>query len=477
MMKNITLLPILISSLLANPITAAPVEVPKYKQPSQDFTTVAREATPAVVSIRVKSTGRQKSGLNNPWWSDEDSNDAFNDDFLQRFFGFQKRNQDPQPIQGQASGFIVSPDGHILTNNHVVKDANEIIVVTNDGKEYTGKILGQDDNTDIAVIKIDIKNAPYLKLGDSDDLEVGQWVVAIGNPMGLQASLTVGVVSAKGRNDLDLTRIEDFIQTDAAINRGNSGGPLLTLDGQVAGMNTAIVTSMATGGYMGIGFAIPSNMLKHVMEELLSNGSISRGFLGVTLQQLDSGLAKAFGLDKVEGAVIADVTKGSPAEKAGLKQGDIILKYNNHNVINIATLRNAISLMKPGANVTLSVMRDGKVKNYDIVIAEFPKEGSVLASAKENKYGFQVQTITPEIAQGLSLSDEKGVIISKVEPGTPAAWAGLRKGTVIVGANNKKIANAEEFQQALEATEKGKPFLLLIKQGNQVRYLSLQVNN
>ena len=217
------------------------------------------------------------------------------------FLGFHAMAESEQPVVGQASGFIVSPDGEILTNSHVVKDMSEIKVVLNDGREFNAKVVGMDPNTDVALLKIDAKDLPYLKLGDSNALDVGQWVVAIGNPLGLQASLTVGVVSAKGRNNLDLTRIEDYIQTDAAINRGNSGGPLLNLDAEVVGMNTAIVTNMANGGYMGIGFSIPSNLLRAVMDDLKSTGTFKRGYLGVVLQQIDENLAQSFGLEKAQG--------------------------------------------------------------------------------------------------------------------------------------------------------------------------------
>lgn len=449
------------------------------KQASMDFTSVAKKAIPAVVSIKVKSLTKQKLNFYNPWGTDEDSdsNDLFNNDLFQRFFGIPKRNQqeEQEHALSQASGFIISEDGYILTNNHVVKDNTEILVTLNNGDEYKAKVIGSDDNTDVALIKIDAKNLPFLKLGNSDDLEVGQWVVAIGNPMGLQASLTVGVVSATGRNNLDLTRIEDFIQTDAAINRGNSGGPLLNLDSEVVGMNTAIVTNMATGGYMGIGFAIPSNILKVVKGELLSNGSLTRGFLGVTLQTVDKGLAEAFGLKKAEGALVAEVAKGSPAEKAGLKQGDIILKYNKLNVNSIAGLRNAISLMKPGTKILLSVLRNGKIEDINVDVGTYPKE-TAAAESKHNKYGFEVQNLTPELAQSYGYTEDKGIVISKVNPGSPAAWAGLKKGILILAVNQQKVSTVDEFQKTLEDTEKGKPLLLLVKQGNVVRYISLQVD-
>lgn len=449
------------------------------KQTAMDFTKVAKSAIPAVVTIKVKINVKQNSSLFNPWGSEDDSN-PFGNDFFKRFFKVPKGDENNEET-GKASGFIVSADGHILTNSHVVKDANNITVILNDGREFPGIVVGQDPNTDVALIKIDAKDLPYLSLENSDNLEVGQWAIAIGNPLGLQASLTVGVISATGRNDLDLARIEDFIQTDAAINRGNSGGPLLSINGEVVGMNTAIVTNMGTGGYMGIGFAIPSNILKHVMNELLATGKVSRGFLGVMLQQMDHNLAKAFNLDKAEGALVTEVNKDSPAEKFGLKQGDIILKYNKLPVVHIASLRNAIALMKPGERIVLTVLRDGKTIEIPIDIGSFPGETETASKVdmmenKENLYGFSVQELTAEIAKAAGLNgDEKGVIISKVNAGTPAAWAGLKKGTIILAVNQKKISSLADYNQAFESSEKGKPLLLLIKQGEATRFVSLLV--
>jgi serine protease Do len=446
------------------------------RQASQDFTSVAKTAIPAVVSIQVKAHSKQKSIFS--WGNDDDSPSMFSDDFFQRFFGL-RRNQEQQetPVIGQASGFLVSSDGYIITNSHVVKDASEISVTLNDKREFVGKVVGQDPNTDIAVVKIDADSLPFIKLGNSDDLEVGQWVVTIGNPLGLQASLTVGVVSAKGRNNLDLARIEDFIQTDAAINRGNSGGPLLNLNAEAVGMNTAIVTNLSNGGYMGIGFAIPSNMIKQIMHELITTGSVTRGFLGVSLQPLDPGLARAFNFERTEGALVADITKGSPAERAGLKQGDIILRLNNQAFPNIAALRNSISLMKPGTQMTLTVIREGSTIQVPVDVGIFPQEQELaVAAGVENKYGFDVQNLTPELAQSLGYKEERGVIISQINPSGVAAWTGLKKGALIQEVNRQKVYSVEQFNKELAAMEKGKPLLLLIKQGDTVRYISLQIN-
>lgn len=449
----------LVAFLLSSPtVNAQPQET---QQISNDFRNVAKTAIPAVVSIQVKGPYQSSSFFGEE--EEEDSQQGFRDDFWQKFFGLPKKNQKEDQVIGQASGFIVSPDGEIITNSHVVKGMTQINVVLNSGKEYPAKVIGQDPNTDVALIKIDAKDLPFLKLGNSDKLEIGQWVVAIGNPMGLQASLTAGVVSAKGRNNLDLTRIEDYIQTDAAINKGNSGGPLLDMDANVMGMNTAIVTNMASG-YMGIGFAIPSNLLKSVVEDLKQDGSFKRGFLGVSLQPVDENLAASFGMERVEGALVAEISKDSPAEKGGIKQGDVIVKYNNQDVSNIGTLRNAISLMKPGTKIMLSIIRNGKPLILQVEIGLFPGSETVAStSATDKKLGIQVA------------NSENGVVVNKVDSNSPLSWSGIKKGALILEINKKKIANVDEFNAALKQSEEGKPILFLIKQGESTRFVSLKM--
>jgi serine protease Do len=444
------------------------------QQFSKEFTDVAKIAVPSVVSIKVQ-TKKQKVASDS--FSQNDAPDSFfNDDFWQHFFGIPNPSSPHQTpdhsVLGQGSGFIVSADGYILTNNHVIKDTSIIQVTLNDGREFNAKVIGTDPNTDIAVIKIEATNLPFLKLGNSDDLNVAQWVIAIGNPFGLQASLTVGVVSAKGRSNLDLAHVEDFIQTDAAINRGNSGGPLLDLDGDVIGMNTAIASN--TGGSMGIGFAIPSNMVKHIMDQIITTGSVTRGFLGVALQRIDQDLARSFDLDKVEGGLIADVSKDSPAEKAGLKQGDVILKYNNLTVDSIGNFRNAIAFSKPGTKINLTIKRDRKILQIPIVIAEYPLNTENTAIQKSDQLGFSIQNLTPEIAQTLGYQNEKGVVITKIDPNSLSSLAGIKKGSLIIAINQEKVASVDEFNAVLAKAEKGKPVLLLIKQGQAMRFVSLK---
>lgn len=445
------------------------------QQTSRDFTAVAKKAIPAVVAIRVKSQSSKSSKF---FDSGDDTSDFFNDDFFQQFFSRQRHGNESQskPVLGQASGFIVGADGYILTNSHVVREASEIEVTLNDGREFSGKVVGSDPNTDIAIVKIDASDLPSIQFGDSNKLEIGEWVVAIGNPMGLQASLTVGVVSALGRNNLDIANVEDFIQTDAAINRGNSGGPLLNLDSKVIGMNTAIVANMAQGN-MGLGFAIPSNMIKPVMDQIIKTGSVTRGFIGVTLQTIDKDLAQAFNVEQNGGALISAVSKDSPAEKAGLKQGDVVRSYNGHKVTNIATLRNAVSLMSPGSTINLSIMREGKNLEIPVQIGTYPTSQPEAIAMSGNKLGFEVQDLTPDVAKNLGITDEQGVIVTKVSPGSPAAWVGLKKGALIMAINKQKVENVKDFKLVLDGMQTDKPIVLLVKQGDAIRYISMRIGN
>lgn len=437
------------------------------QQISKVFTEVAKEATPAVVFIKAEGVGQDNDELSEQFQS---PSDPFGDEFFNRFFGRPYRRQ-PQASISQGSGFIISADGHILTNAHVVKGASKLTVTLNDGREIPAQVIGTDASTDIAVIKIEGNNFPHVDLGNSDDMEVGEWVIAIGSPFQLQASVTVGVVSALGRNNLRITDFEDFIQTDAAINPGNSGGPLLNLEGTVIGINTAIVSK--SGGYMGIGFAIPSNMVKHIMGQIMENGSVTRGYLGVSLQPLDQDMADAFGLERPEGALVAEVVKGSPADKAGLKQGDIITEYDGKPVKAIGTFRNAISMIKPGTKVKLKVNRSGKMMNFTVTLGSH--SGGADGSALSQKLGMEIEPLTADMANKLGYTQaEEGVVVVKVKPGSPAAIAGIRPGFIILAINHKKVTSVEEFTEALEETKKNR-ILILAKQGNITRFYSLKI--
>jgi len=429
---------------------------------TQGFSSVAKKAIPAVVFIQA-----EKQSSPSPLFDGRPSSPLFQDDFFEYFFG--RQQQEPKTVKSSGSGFIVAEDGYILTNNHVVQDQKKLTVKLSDGREFTAKVIGQDPATDLAVLRIEANGLPTLGLGNSDTLEVGQWVVAIGNPLGFQETLTVGVVSAKGRSNLDIANFEDFIQTDASINRGNSGGPLLDIDGDVVGINTAIISSM--GGYTGIGFAIPSNMASRVMQELIEKGSVTRGYLGVVLQPLDASLATAFHLKNQEGALVAETLPDTPAAKAGMQAGDVILEYNGIKVANVASFRNAVAMMKPNDTLHLKIKREDKLLAIDVTIDALSKEKAVSFSGKQ--WGLDVQDLTEELAQKLSVSVLEGVVVSKVEKESVADFAGIKPGAVVLSVNKKPVNSSEEFQQAIALTPKSAPLLLYLRQGKIARYVSL----
>ncbi len=444
------------------------------EQTSKAFTAVAKRAIPAVVFIKVQTNtpdqeeGGYPYGYQNPY-------DYNSDDFFNRFFGSPYRGgqpQKPQPQLSQGSGFLVSADGYIMTNAHVVKGADKITAVLNDGREIDATLVGGDPHTDIAIVKIEGKDFPFLALGDSEEIDIGEWVIAIGSPFQLEASVTVGVVSAKGRQNLKITDFEDFIQTDAAINPGNSGGPLLSLKSEVIGINTAIVSR--SGGYMGIGFAIPSNMAKNIMAQIIDKGSVTRGFLGVSLQPVDKDIADAFNLPKPEGALISEVVKDSPADKAGLKQGDIIIEYNKQPVKSLQSFRNEVSLMNPGSSVILKVNRKGQILTIPVTLGT---ANDTLATGGNiiQKLGMEIDNLTPDLSKQLGYTQrEEGVVITKIKPGSAAATAGLRPGFLIQAVNHKKVTNVDEFNEALGQPE-NKRILLLVRQGNATRFYSIKV--
>ncbi|MFZ0566131.1 MAG: DegQ family serine endoprotease [Chlamydiales bacterium] len=443
------------------------------RQISQGFAKVAKKAIPAVVYIESQGVEEKKSSSSQSRRQPYDYPfDFFNDDFFNRFFGLPRQEQNRPPELVRGSGFIISEDGYILTNNHVVEEASKVKVTLQNGHKVLAKVIGTDPKTDLAVIKIDDTNLPYLSLGDSDTLQVGDWAVAVGNPFGLQATVTVGVVSAKGRNQLRIADFEDFIQTDAAINPGHSGGPLLNVNGEVIGINTAIVSG--SGGYMGIGFAIPSNMARRITDQLIDKGSVTRGFLGVSLQPIDSDLQKFYHLDSPHGALVAEVIEGSPADKAGLKQEDIILSYNGTKVESLGAFRNYVSLMEPGSPLTLQIKRDGKIMNLEVKVSSAPEE-KMGPNSPVQRLGMKVQELTPELAQKIGYpSETKGIVISEIALNGPAAEAALQPGSLILAVNRHKVTTMEEFSKAINEATQGDRVLLRVRQGDAVRFVALQ---
>ena len=372
------------------------------------------------------------------------------------------------------SGVIVDPSGYILTNNHVVGFADEIDVRLWDRREFRAELIGTDEKTDLAVIKIKANDLVAATLGDSDNLHIGEWVVAAGNPFGLDNSITQGIVSATGRSNVGIVDYEDFIQTDAAINPGNSGGPLVNLKGEVIGINSAIFSR--SGGYMGIGFAIPVNMARTVMKSLIKDGRVVRGWLGVAIQDLDKDMAASFGFKGTEGALIGDLTPDGPADRAGIKQGDIVVRYDGQVVTNVTQLRNLVAATKPGERVDLIVFRDGTEKSLRVKIGELKAEQRGIDAQEEPslEIGVAIQAITPEIAQQLGVSSDEGVVVSGVEPGSVAESAGLRVRDVILKINGKSVNSVQEFRDLMKKSDLAKGVRLTVQSGDFQRYVFLK---
>lgn len=419
---------------------------------SKVFSSVAEKVSASVVSVRSVKKAKpmpEKNLQNDPFF--ERFKDFFGEDFMEKF---------DAPQQGLGTGVIVDERGYILTNNHVIGQADEIEVSFNGGtKTFKAKLIGVDPKSDLAVIKIEPSSKlTAAKIGDSDSLKIGDWVVAAGNPFGLSGTITAGIVSAKGRSLGNVGQYEDFIQTDAAINPGNSGGPLCNLEGEVVGINTAIFSR--SGGYMGVGFAIPSNMAKTVMDSLIIHGKVVRGWLGVGIQNITEELGKSFGYSGMEGALVGQVSEGSPADKAGLKQGDIITSYGSDSVKNMNDLRNRVAATAPGTSVKMKVFREGVDKELSVQIEELqnqPEEEKEITKQSESEIGVAVNALSPELAARLKTKKNRGVVITRVVPGSIGERAGLSTKDIIVSVNGKIISSEKEFNAAVtkEALKRG----------------------
>jgi len=447
------------------------------------FTQVAHAATPAVVFIKVERAVEegQAHRYNDPF-------NLFNDEFFERFFHHRMpEHRPPAPhgrrkyVQyGQGSGFLIGSDGIILTNHHVVGDADRIRVRLSDGREFPAKLVGTDPKSDVAVIRIQAQNLPHLELGDSDRIEVGEWVVAVGNPFGLAETVTAGIVSAKGRSRMGISDYEDFIQTDAAINPGNSGGPLLNLDGQVIGINSAIYTR--SGGYMGIGFAIPINLARGIEEQLLHGGKVERGYLGVLAQDLTPELAQSLAVKAEKGALIGSVTKGSPAAAAGLEEGDVVVAIDGRPVDGSNTLRNDIGMLRPGTIVKLAVQRGAdrltipvKIGSLSEAEAESGTASKQTASKQAQVLGLSVKPLTAQFAAQHGYANDAGVVVASVEPGSVAAMAGIRPGNLIVSVNRTRVKSLADFDKALQQNVKSGRVLFRLREGDQAWYVVLSL--
>jgi len=452
------------------------------RQMGKAFASVAEKASPAVVGIKSEKEITQRYyGFGSPFG---EQFDPFSDDFFDFFRRRSPRRYTPRTPQrkqmttAMGSGFIISADGYVLTNNHLVGEAEKVVIELADGRKFiaTAEDIKTDEDSDIAVVKIDAKNLPYLKLADSDALEVGEWVLAIGNPLGLSHTVTAGIVSAKGRSGFDLATLENFIQTDAAINFGNSGGPLINLDGEAVGINAAIAAATGNIGIGGIGFAIPINMAKHVYEQLKKSGKVERGFLGVILQDMDADMAKAFGLKDNKGVLIPHVDKDSAADKAGLKHNDVILEFNGEPVESANELQNRIAMLKPGTSVKIVVWRDEKQRTLTAELDKRDSESGKSAAAPAetlDEIGFSVRNLSEEIAERYGYEGQSGVIIDTIEPGSQADKAHLEPGMLIKEVNQAQVKNTKEFNEAIKKAKKKGNALLLVRYENYSLYVLL----
>jgi len=465
----------MIKKLLAVSAFVMTFAAPAFAKELPDFTELYEKQGPTVVNISTTQTVHNGGPSGMPFPNVPEDDPFY--EFFKRFGppGGQGPQQDYK-TQSLGSGFIISSDGYILTNAHVVSDADEVIVKLTDKREFKAKIVGVDRRSDVALVKIDATNLPKVTLGDPGQLKVGEWVAAIGAPFGLENTVTAGIVSAKGRA-LPQENYVPFIQTDVAINPGNSGGPLFNLKGEVVGINSQIYSR--SGGYMGLSFAIPIDVAIDVQNQLRAGGRVARGWLGIGIQDITKELADSFGMKNTNGALVAGIEKGSPAEKAGLEPGDVITRFDGKPITLSSDLPRIVGATKPGKEVTVEVVRRSSVKNLSVKIGEIPaddKEDAHAprepAKAEPNRLGLQVRDLTPQ--QRKKLNGKNGVLVVGAE--SAAAQAGIRRGDVILAVNNSEVQSPEQFGKLVSAVPSGKTVALLVQRGDNTLYVPVKVN-
>jgi serine protease Do len=444
------------------PMATASKNTPVQMVP-QNFSSLADTVSPAVVHIQVEKTVKGGGPAFDPRGQNPFGGNERFKDFFGRNFGQQRRPELKQPAQG--SGFIIDKSGYIVTNNHVVEGADSIKVILKDETEYDAEIVGRDSVTDIALIKVEAKgNLPTVPLGSSDNLKVGEWVAAIGSPFGLEHTVTAGIVSAKGRV-IGSGPYDDFIQTDASINPGNSGGPLINMNGEVVGINTAIIA-----GGQGIGFAIPIDMANGILKQLQASGEVTRGWLGVTIQDLKGDLAEYYGLKDQRGVLVATVVPGDPADRAGIQPKDIITDVDGQAVVTSRDLTSLAAKLGVGETVRVTILRDGHQKDLDVKVGKRPLTMAAASDhqqkEKEGEYGFQVTELTPDAAQRYNIKETSGVIVVGVEPNSKAQAAGVQQGDLIIEVNRKNVASLKDFNNLIDRHKKDDGINLLVKRMN-----------
>jgi len=429
------------------------------------FADLAEQLAPTVVNVQVTKIAPVGDLPGMPEF------DGPSGEFFQRFFRDRMPQQRPHRMQGSGSGVIISPDGYILSNNHVVEGSQEVTVTMADKQMHTARVVGRDPKTDLAVLKINAKDTlPVASMGNSTDLKVGDWVLAIGNPFGLGHTVTAGIVSAKGRV-IGAGPYDDFIQTDAPINPGNSGGPLFNMQGEMIGINTAIVASG-----QGIGFAIPIDMAKPLIPQLVSTGEVTRGYLGVSIQSVTPELANAMKLEERQGALVAEVTPGSPAAKAGIHQGDVIVGFNDETVKDAHDLPAVVAKTPVGEHATLTLRRDGKTQKVPVTVGKLPSDKVAReesGQAGQTQWGLQLQDVTPQMARQHGLTDESGVVVVGVQPGSPAERAGVQRGDLIREINRQPVQSTQDVRDAIAKAENQDSLVLLVKRGQGSLFVAM----